>query len=172
MKRFFISLLACTLLLAVLGVFASCNTEPPADETTEPPVADTSERDEAITFSADPYLYDIMSSWRSFLEITIENGVMQIADFIASSAEPPALVYSDPIVSEAEWKDKIGNNKENTELLNKLKAAKPIGFYETIEYNYYDAKLSVYEIDDVYYFVIIQNDKVTEISFAELAEAQ
>ena len=137
-----------------------------------PPVTPvTTENDEVVSFRAEPYIQDVMS-WEYSLDINIKNGNIYINNILykESSSVPPVIVYNEGLLADAAITDKINQNQEMSNTLEKIKNSETCHLLETQQYSpVVGEKLCVYEIDDVLYFVqFYDNGKVMRIHYAPI----
>ena len=135
----------------------------------------TTEDDGVISFSAGPYINPGIS-WEYSLDINIKNGNIYINDILykESSSVPPVIEYGEGFLSDAAITDKINQNQEMTNTLEKIKNSETCHLLETQQYSpVVGEKLCVYEIDDVFYFVqFYDNGKVMRIHYAPIAQIE
>ena len=138
------------------------------------PVTPVTTDDGVISFSAEPYINPGIS-WEYSLDINIKNGNIYINDILykESSSVPPVIVYNEGFLSDAAITDKINQNQEMSNTLEKIKNSKTCHLLETQQYSPVGEKLCVYEIDDVFYFVrFYDNGNVMRIHYAPIAQIE
>ena len=130
----------------------------------------TTENDEVVSFRAEPYINPGIS-WEYSLDINIKNGNIYINDTLykESSSVPPVIVYNEGFLSDAAFTDKINQNQEMSNTLEKIKKSEPCFLIETNQTCKTGKMISVYEIDGVLYFVrFYDNGEVARIHYAPI----
>ena len=115
----------------------------------------TSQKGDTLMFCAEPYIQDSALSWEYSLDIKIEGDKIYINDTLykESSSVPPVVLYSDGFLAHADYIDKANNNQEIANILTKIKNCDSCYLLETNQVCKTGQKISVYEIDNVYYFI-------------------
>lgn len=130
----------------------------------------TTENDGVVGFSAEPYINPGIS-WEYSLDINIKNGNIYIYDTLykESSSVPPAIVYSEGFLADAAFTDKINQNQEMSNTLEKIKKCDSCFLIETDHDCKTGKMISVYEIEGVLYFVrFYDNGDVMRIHYAPI----
>ena len=128
------------------------------------------EKCETVSFRAEPYIQNPAMSWEYSLDIKIEDGKIYINDILyeESSSVPPVVLYSDGFLAHADYIDEITNSKiANT--LTKIQNCESCYLLETKQNSKIGQKISVYEIDNVLYFIrFFDNGEVMRIHYAPI----
>ena len=130
----------------------------------------TTENDGVVSFSAEPYINPGIS-WEYSLDINIKNGNIYIYDTLykESSSVPPVIVYSEGFLADAAFTDKINQNQEMSNTLEKIKKCDSCFLIETDQDCKTGKMISVYEIEGVLYFVrFYDNGDVMRIHYAPI----
>ncbi len=131
----------------------------------------TTADNKSATFRAEPYIQSPELSWEYSLNIEIENDKIYINDVLykESSSVPPAILYSAGFLSHADYTDGI-NGTEIASTLTEIKNCKSCYPLEAEQGSKAGQTISVYEIDDVLYFVsFFDNGEVMRIHRSPIA---
>ena len=134
----------------------------------------TTEDDGVISFSAEPYINHGIS-WEYSLDIKIEDGKIYMHNILydGSTSPSPVIEYGEGFLADAAFTDKINQNQEMSNTLEKIKKSETCYLLETKQHSPVGEKICVYEIDDVFYFVrFYDNGKVMRIHYVPIAQIE
>mgnify|MGYP003310371113 CR=1 FL=1 len=153
MNKIIFAILSCTLILILLPGCAML--EQLFGNPSAPPTEPTGDL-ETASCRADPYIQEPALSWEYSLEITTKDSSIYINDVLykeTPSAVPPVISYSEGFLSAAALLDAANGNQDISDILSRIQNGEPCCVLETDEDSNFGKYISVYEIDNAYYFV-------------------
>ncbi len=130
----------------------------------------TSQNDNTVSFRAEPYIQMPALSWEYSLDVKVVDGKIYINDVLyeqVPSSVPPIVLLSDGLLNHAAFLDDTNGNQKISNTLKRIKDCESCYVLETDEDSKAGKRISVYELDNAYYFVrFFENGEIMRIHYA------